>query len=331
MPEPSVTGKSGRNSNPLPKHPHHRSRLSRFLLLFLFLIGSGGIVFGVLTLLGNQTKAGKASKEAANLQPILPPDNLPARASAEPPSAPALPVPLPDQPAISEPPPALPEGLEPKSPSDLAREVLDRFLAAKSLAERLPMIETRTPESELAKSCLAGPLPAAMKISIDALENNVVEQVTDFYHNIDFDAGENRTHPHTLLVRIRGSAEPKVVVDPFLDSYGGRLAAYAKTPSENAGTFQVIIWPLAACYDERVPNREKKLTLKLLPRDNTKEIAQAYFGRQSNIAKMLEDGTYSLSYGKAKACTVLLRWNQEDSPENPYLEAIDLKTLDWNP
>ena len=80
----------------------------------------------------------------------------------------------------------------------------------------------------------------------------------DFYHQLDFDAGENRTNPHTILVRIRGSAKPKVVVDPFLDSYGGRLADYAKSPTDKAEFFQVIVWPLASCYDERVPNHDKK-------------------------------------------------------------------------
>ncbi|MES2438291.1 MAG: hypothetical protein V4584_04470 [Verrucomicrobiota bacterium] len=230
-----------------------------------------------------------------------------------------------------EPPPTLPEGLEPATPSRAAMEVLEKFLLAKSLGERLPMMETRTTEAELAKSCLAGPLPATSSISIEAMENNPIEQVVDFYHNVDFTAAGNQTTRQTILVRTRGSGEPKIVADPFLDSYGGRLAAYAKTPSDKSAVFQVTIWPLASCYDERVPDREKKLTLKLLPQDNAKEIALAYFGRQSKIAKMLEDGTYSLSYGKAKACTVMLRWNTEDRPETPYLEAMDLKTLDWNP
>jgi hypothetical protein len=34
---------------------------------------------------------------------------------------------------------------------------------------------------------------------------------------------------------------------------------------------------------------------------------------------------------KAKPCTVVLRWNAGDQPEYPYLEAVDLKTMDWNP
>jgi hypothetical protein len=93
----------------------------------------------------------------------------------------------------------------------------------------------------------------------------------------------------------------------------------------------LIIWAVASCNDPQVRNRENKLTLKLLPRDNAKAIAQAYFGRQSKIGRMLGDGPYSLSYGKAKPCTVVLRWNTEDHPEYPYLEAIHLKTMDWNP
>jgi hypothetical protein len=39
----------------------------------------------------------------------------------------------------------------------------------------------------------------------------------------------------------------------------------------------------------------------------------------------------SLAGGKAKLCTVVLRWNTEDQPAYPYLEAVDLKTMDWNP
>jgi hypothetical protein len=192
-------------------------------------------------------------------------------------------------------------------------------------------METQTPEVELAQSCLSGPLPMTSKIEIDAQETNAVEQVIDFYHNVDFVVEGQPVNPQTILVRSRGTGDPKVVVDPFLDTFGGRLAAYAKTPSDKAGLFQVTVSAVASCNEEHVPNREKKLTLKLLSRDNTKEIARAYFGRQSKIAEMLENGTYSLSYGKAKACTVMLRWNTEDNPAMPYLEALTLKTLDWNP
>jgi hypothetical protein len=210
-------------------------------------------------------------------------------------------------------------------------EVIEKFLAAKSLGERLPMIETNTPEAELAASCLAGPLPPAPTMLLEFQESNPMEEVVDFYYSVDFKTDDGQVNPQTILVRTRGDEAPKVVVEPFLDLFGGRLAAYAAKPSEKAGVFQVIASALATCTNTDVPNREKKLTLKLLPRDNEKEIAEAYFSKISKIGEMLEDGTYSLSYGNAKACTVMLRWNTEEDPKMPYLEALLIKNLDWNP
>lgn len=302
-------------------------------MLVIFLIASGALVFGVLTFLKFQM-----GKTTTPTRPIPPPPSNSGRAFPEAtngatvPANTALPVPAPEQPNLIEPaPPPLPDGLAPKSPGMEALAVLEKFLAATSLAERLPMIETKTPETELATSCLAGPLPQTKSIIIDAQESNLVEGVVDFYYNVDFQAENNHTNPQTILMRTRGGGEPKVVVDPFLDLFGGRLAAYAAKPTDKAGVFQVIASALASCTDQEIPDREKKLTLKLLARDNTKEIAQAYFGKASKIGEMLEDGTYSLSYGKARACTVMLRWNTEDKPDHPFLEALTLKALDWNP
>ncbi len=208
---------------------------------------------------------------------------------------------------------------------------MEKFLAAKSLPERLPMIETKTPRAELATSCLAGPFPPAPKMLLEFQESNPMENVVDFYYHVDFQDEGSSANPQTILVRTRGNNEPKVVVDPFLDLFGGRLAAYAAKPTDETGVFQVIASALATCTDPKIPDRQNKLTLKLLARENTKEIAAAYFGKRSEIGRMLEDGSYSLSYGKAKACTVVLRWNTEDDVNYPYLEAISIKTLDWNP
>ena len=329
MPEPMGGGRSGSAAPPPGRHPRARSRFGRFVMLVGFLVGATALIFGVASVLRNQTK-GDLLKNTAQ----APAETILTRSAVAPEPAierlPSLPVTAPEQPSIVQPVPDLPQGLEAKSPNDYAEEALAKFLAAKTLAERMPLLETKTPGPELAASVLAGPLPLASHTA-EAVENNPVEQVADFYHKVEFDAGENRKKAQTILVRIRGSSAAKIVTDPFLDTYGGRLAAYAKAPSDKSGVFQVIVWPLASCFDERVPDREKKLTLKLLPQEDSKEIAMAYFSRQSKIAEMLQDGTYSLSYGRAKACTVVLRWNMEENPEMPYLEAIELKRLDWNP
>lgn len=335
MPEPTHSDDPRKlQPAPLPKHPHQSGLLSRCLMLIVLLLASGALVFGVLTVLKSQADKEYPMNPASKPGGFRRVDGNAPPKQSEPETKPAiqsLPVPTPAQPTLIEPVPELPEGMKPQSQAMESLEVLEKFLAAKSLAERIPMIETKTSEAELAASCLAKPLPPTRSVLIDAQESNPMEEVVDFYYNVDFEAENNRVNPQTLLVRIRGRGEPKVVVDPFLDLFGGRLAAYAAKPIERAGEFQAIVYAVASCSDPKIPNRDKKLTLKLLARDNTKEIAQAYFGKLSKIGEMLEDGTYSLSYGNAKSCTVLLRWNTEDVPEYPYLEAVAVKALDWNP
>ena len=46
---------------------------------------------------------------------------------------------------------------------------------------------------------------------------------------------------------------------------------------------------------------------------------------------MLEDEASGFAYGQAKACTVFMRWNTEEDPLKPFLEALDIKALNWNP
>lgn len=302
-------------------------------MMLAFLIAAGALVFGVLTFLKTQPGDGAGGVLPKPMVSPAPAARSPEEVTPPPPaqSVPALPTPPAQQPPLSEPPPELPQGIEQKSPAMEALSVLETFLGAKSLAERLPIIETKTPEAELAASCLARPLPPAPKMLLEFQESNAIEGLVDFYYSVDFEGENKRLDAQTILVRTRGGGAPKVVVDPFLDLYGGRLAAYAAAPTDKAGDFQVIVYAVASCLDPKIPNREKKLTLKLLARDNGKEIALAYFGKMSKIHEMLEDGTYSLSYGKAKSCTVMLRWNTEDNPEYPYLEALTLKALDWNP
>ncbi|MBC8128683.1 MAG: hypothetical protein H8M99_16210 [Gloeobacteraceae cyanobacterium ES-bin-144] len=331
MPAPNGSGSKG--SAPLGKHPHEKSVFYRFSILLLFVIAAFALMYGVVKFLTAEPISPPA-ENPAKIQPSAKPlTSLTPPATPQNPAPPikSLPTPAPAQPTLIEPPPSPPEGIDAKPPAMAALDVLEKFLTAKTLSERLPIIETKTAEAEIAASCLAGALPPTKSTVIEAQETNPTEEVIDFYFNVDFEAENGRTNPQTILLRSRGGSDPKVVADPFLDLYGGRLAAYAAKPTDKSETFQVIANAVASCTDPLIANREKKLTLKLLARDNTKEIAQAYFGKLSKIGEMLNDGTYSLSYGKAKSCTIMLRWNIEDNPQHPYLEAIQIKALDWNP
>ena len=251
--------------------------------------------------------------------------------------------PEPAEPEPAEPEPAEPEPAEPAGPAEPAPAViravdggiealalLEDFLAMKTLGERIPHTESKREESDLAASVLGGMLPEVMKISVDVCETNTVGQFVDYYYLVDFARTDGGVDPQTLLVRSRGAAAPKVVVDPFLDLFGGRFARYAEKPTEGEGTFQVIISAGAFCHDD-VPSPEGKYTLKILSREDTPEIARAYFGKNSRIGDMLEDETSGLAYGQAKPCTVVMRWNMEEDPDKPFLEALDIRALNWNP
>ncbi len=293
----------------------------RFLVPLTFLCLALGVVYGVRTFLQKdiQSKSVKQTELAlqgdtkSQVEPIIPADDNTFESLTDA---------TPEDDATLDP--------QPVDGGIHALELLEKFLAMKTLEERMPHLETKRPETDLVSSVLNGPLPEVLKITVDVRETNGIEQVVDHYYQVDFADGENDVNPQTMLVRIRASGEPKVVVDPFLDLFGRNFARYAEKPSEEAGTFQVIISAGAFCYDD-VPSPEKKYTLKILSREDTKEIAKAYFGKFSTIGAMLEDETSGLTYAQAKPCTIFMRWNTEEDPQKPFLEALDIKALDWNP
>lgn len=309
----------------------------RFLVPATFVLLSIGVMYGMMTFLKKDPRTRVAKLESArgmeketSDKRIIEPEDAAIGSLVGHGENPFIPVSQPPMPVIGD------TGAEPSpdvQPVDggiAALALLEDFLAMESLEERLPHIETKRPESALAGSVLDGPLPEVLGVLVDVRETNAIEQVIDYYYHVDFATGDGEANPQTMLVRTRGTSPPKVVVDPFIDLFGGRFAAYAEKPTEEAGTFQVIISAGAFCYDD-VPAPEKKFTLKILAREDTKEITNAYFGKRSKIGDMLEDETSGLAYGQATPCTIFMRWNSEENPEKPFLEALDIKALDWNP
>jgi len=304
----------------------------------LFIGLAVGVIYGVKTFLQMDKQTAKAGTEASSsadgggkVRTILPEDTgssfeeLVGENSGE--SLPVGATPMPDIAGSQDDPPL---GASTVDGGIAALELLEKFLAMKTLEERLPHLETSLKEPALASTVLNAPLPEVLKITVDVRETNSIEQMVDYYYYVDF-AGENGgANPQTMLVRSRGTSPPKVVVDPFLDLFGGRFERFAAKPTTEAGTFQIIINAGAFCYDD-IPDADKKFTLKILPREDAREIAKAYFGKTSNIGYMLEDETSGIAYGQAKPCTILIRWNMEDDPKRPFLEALDIKALNWNP
>ena len=326
-----------RHSSKLPPQPSGRRPNTFFRLAMCLLVV--GIMAGVFLgmkkyLVGDPNETAEiAKKPFPKPLPNDPSPILPSREKAEPTTPGKTPQPTPaSEPAIPTAATAgdnFPKLTQPAS-AEIASEALGKFLAAKTLEERLPLIETKLKPSELAATVLAKPLPADPITERYMQETDNAGKFSDWYYNLDFAMPGGTQSLQMLMIRVDAKGQARILADPFLDCFGGRLAAYAAKPSAQPGTFQVVASALARCYDN-VPDAEHKLTLKLLPRENAPEIAKAYFTQLSKINEMLKDSTSGFRYGEARPCRVTLRWNTEENPSMPYLEAVSLNELRWNP
>jgi hypothetical protein len=244
-------------------------------------------------------------------------------ADATPPVAPA---PAPDAAAPA------PAGAEEESPAVTANNLLDAFLAAKDAAARVGMVEPAATAEELQATLLKGPLPEVSQVFTDLPQHDAVEDVTDYPYRVTFVLPNNKSVDYAMLVRQRGKQPPKVFLPAFLDLAGGRLFAFTKEPNDSEPTtFHVILEPISGCHEDTVPNPDRKFTFKLLASLLGRETSRAYVSTGSRFRKMVEDPTSSLRWATRVRATVTLQWNRTEDPEKPYLELININSLNWNP
>lgn len=218
-----------------------------------------------------------------------------------------------------------PEGMDVTAVITRSADVLGRFLAAQSLDERLPLMETSTPREELEKSVLAKPLPISSAFNSTEVRFNKVEGATDVAFVVPFGSNLGGDERHLLMVRTRGSQDPKVVADPFLDGFGGRVAEFAEKPVEGEKVFRVVMTVFDFCTDEGVPDREGKFTMKICAHPGGADVAKAYFSRQAPLAKKFTPS--KMPMGRSIGGTVVLKWNLGD---RPFIEVVDVRRLDWD-
>ena len=307
-----------RHSRPVSSSLRHLLRLGMPLVYFAI---TGVVILGVMKFVKRSAAPAKrptGDAVAQMVMPILPENSASGSAALVPMEEATAPVLDPTRPA-------------PPPPGILAMPVLEAFLEAPDLATRLPLIETKTPQAELESSILAGPLPAVIRYTAETQESHTVENVVDLFYNVHFDTGDGAIDSQMVLVRIRGNSKPKVVVDPLLDLYGGRLAAYLAEPRELGATFFAVVSAGSRVHDPNIPNPEKKFPLKLLAAPNGGEIATVYTGRLSAIGELLNDPESGLAFGLPRYVTLVLTWNRTEDPERPYLEALQITAQHWNP
>ncbi len=285
-----------------------RSVVRRTLLTVAILLGVGGILAAFV--LSKEGTAGSG--------PLEPAAGKVEVAKAE--TRPGVPAVDPSQDTR-----IAPEGMDVHEFVRRSADVLGGFLAARNLEERLPLLESGTPRGELDRSVLAGPLQATGTFESLEVRFDKVIGTNEVLFRCGFKGGGERPDSSLILVRTRGGQEPKVVVDPFLDTFGGRFAAFAASPREEVGKFRIVATIFEFCADETIPAHDLKCTMKISGAPGSRDLAKAYFGKSSPLREKLD--RLGLRYGQGVGATVSLRWNMEG---RPHIEVIDVDSLDWS-
>jgi len=281
-------------------------------------IGASVVLIGVATWI--MLSPGKEKAPLASVPLADASSNVSHPQSSALPKAPAL------DPALD--PRIPPEGMDVRGLIQESADVLKNFLLAETLAERLPLIETKTPREELEASVIAGPIPSRQRFQSMEVRFDKVGGASDVIFLGEFELPTAGAESHVVMVRKRGTQVPKVIVDPFLDGYGGRLRKFAAAPADSQRTFQVIASFFDFCNDSDIPNAASKYTAKLSEAAGRPEVAEAYFAAVSPVKERLEK--LGVRYGHSTGVTFALRWNTEDDPAKPFLEVVSVQALDWN-
>ncbi|BCX47304.1 hypothetical protein HAHE_12120 [Haloferula helveola] len=303
----------------------------------LFLVAGGGLAY---LLLYHFMPGGPGSAQRNANHPPADVKADPGNGSAEKPPAPSSAertpdTPTPPQPAPTETVRAAPVSPPTPPPNDsaavAAEEALEYFFRATSLGARLPMMEPAYQREKLVGTVFDGPMPEATSIASAPPDRNDLEDYTNYPFRVTFRTANETTDDVLVVVRKRGDNPPRVLVDPLLDLLGGRLAKFASEPGAEASAFRAIIEPMPRCFEPDIPNPDRKFTYKLSSTDHGGEIARAYASLNSPLAEQLFTPDSQIRWGKRIRATVVLSWNVEENPDQPYIELVEIKDLNWSP
>ena len=212
-----------------------------------------------------------------------------------------------------------------------ATEVLERFLSATTLAERRPYIsKSRLSDEELADSTLAGPLPEVVNSRSLHYMINYTERHAEHFFEVSFQRIPG-DRPSPILVQVNdwGEGDFKVHTDAFLDLFEGRLASFAAKPQAGPRTFHVVADAYKHCFDEYIPDWNRKSFLKMRNHPRMSPRLIAYFNRNSQLAEEISQPD-ALPWGESGICTVTVQWNI-DVPERPFVELVKVVGFTWEP
>lgn len=302
--------------------------IGRVALPIFFIIAGATIVY-VLCYFFLPGGPGESFRRNTDPPPSPPPVSdpvYPDTAATTPKANPPASVATTNDQVVSDAPPIIVDGAD----AIRAEAVLKNFLNARSLEERVALIDPPMTAEELEDTIVAEILPEVISISPDTPTFDPIERLTNFPFRVSFQGGEGSVVEYTIVVRKRADLEPQVVINPFLDLVGGRLAEFAAAPTEGVHTFYAIIEAMPRCFEENIPNPEKKFTYKLSTSDVGRATARTYASLNSSLAEQLWTPDSRIRWGKRIRATIALEWNTTEDPSQPYIELLEIRGLDWN-
>jgi hypothetical protein len=213
----------------------------------------------------------------------------------------------------------------------LASRMVEQFLASTTFEERMMYVQSRQSHDQLRNTILSRKWPTA-QITPGAQVSHPEQRLVEYYFEVRF--GENSINfprKATLLVHQRASDEPKIIIEPLLDTVGGRLREFAKKPSSAPQDFYVIMDARVKCFDDKIPNSDKKCTFFLRPHIAGEDIATAYANEISSTRKEFDNPLTGLKWKNPMPVLVTLQWNTTEDYTRPFIEVIEIKSKTWSP
>lgn len=232
---------------------------------------------------------------------------------------------------------AAPNSTTPESPptaGSRAYQNLTRFLQAKTLEERLPvMSKSQLTGEQLAASCLAGPLGQVKSKRLAEMVPRSSDGMIQYLYYVNFEDKNEPRMRHRIVVQLVERPDvhpPRVHADAFIEHYEKKFRTYGKTPSKEVTTFHCIAEVRTSDLAQNVPEEIKKETVRLVIKTHPgadKGMFDAFLNKNSPLMDRIGPGK-AFPYVESRFCILSFRWNLKN-PEKPYIELNDIVALGW--
>ncbi len=230
-------------------------------------------------------------------------------------------------------PPAPRRNESPPKAGFLANQVLNKFLAAKTLDERMPFmsVSTRTPR-ELSTSCLAGQLKPVKSILMVEMVPRAEDDMTQYLYYVSFQDEDEDRQRQRIVMQVSerpGTHPPRVHTDAFIEHYEKKFTHYAAHPNKDVTTFHCIAEARTAGLAKNLPEGSKGsvVRLEIKSHPDRSAIFNAYLNKNSPLMDQI-GARKPFPYTEARFCVLSFRWNTDDK-KHPYIELNDIVCQGW--